>query len=227
MNRRTSLWLAAGLLMGGAGFSSAQSDAGRALRDAAAAGRTDEVRRLLASPAGRAAIDAADSSSQTALLLAIQNGRDEAAIALIEAGADVNAQATNQDTPWLLAGASGRVDALRRMVATGRVDYAKRNRFGGDALIPAADRGHVETVRFLLTESKVDVNHVNNLGWTALLEAVILGDGGPRHTEIVRLLVSHGAKVNLADKEGVTPLMHARQRRYAPIVAILEAAGAR
>jgi uncharacterized protein len=116
---------------------------------------------------------------------------------------------------------------LRRMLATGRVDYAKRNRFGGDALIPAADRGHVETVRLLLGQSKVDVNHVNNLGWTALLEAVILGDGGARHTEIVRLLVGHGARVNLADRDGATPLAHARKRGYRAIIAILEAAGGR
>ena len=42
----------------------------------------------------------------------------------------------------------------------------------------------------------------------------MLGDGGPRHTEVVRLLVEAGADVNLADGEGVTPLAHARQRGY-------------
>ena len=46
-------------------------------------------------------------------------------------------------------------------------------------MIPASERGHVEVVRYLLEETDVDVDHVNNLGWTALLEAVILGDGGP------------------------------------------------
>jgi ankyrin repeat protein len=71
------------------------------------------------------------------------------------------------------------------------------------------------------------VDHVNRLGWTALLEAVILGDGGPRHTEIVRLLIAHGANVNLADREGVTPLAHARQRRQDAVVALLQRAGAR
>jgi len=35
---------------------------------------------------------------------------------------------------------------------------------------------------------------------------VILGDGVPRHTEIVRLLVTHSANVNLADANGVSPL---------------------
>jgi ankyrin repeat protein len=63
----------------------------------------------------------------------------------------------------------------------------------------------VETVRELL-KTRIDIDHVNNLGWTALLEAVILGDGGPAHTEIVGLLVAAGANVKIADRQGVTPL---------------------
>jgi NAD-dependent dihydropyrimidine dehydrogenase PreA subunit len=58
-------------------------------------------------------------------------------------------------------------------------------------------------------------------------EAIILGDGGPAHTEIVRLLVRRGADVNLADREGTTPLAHATRRGYREIAAILTAAGAR
>ena len=71
------------------------------------------------------------------------------------------------------------------------------------------------------------MNHVNRLGWTALLEAIILGNGGPRHTEVVRLLVDAGADVNLADSAGGTPLVHARGRGHADMAAILESAGAR
>ena len=70
----------------------------------------------------------------------------------------------------------------------------------------------------------MDIDHVNDLGWTALLEAVILGDGGRAHTEIVRLLVEAGADVSIRDGEGVTALAHARAARYDEIVAILEAA---
>ena len=54
---------------------------------------------------------------------------------------------------------------------------------------------------------------------------MILGNGGPRHTETVRLLVAAGANVNLADRQGVTPLAHARKRGFDSMAAILEQAG--
>src|SRR5687767_11019684 len=98
---------------------------------------------------------------------------------------------------------------------------SRTNRFGGTALIPASDRGHVGVVRELL-RTEIPVDHVNRLGWTALLEAVILGDGGPVHQRIVRMLVAARADRELADRNGVTPLEHARRRGYAEIARILE-----
>jgi ankyrin repeat protein len=65
------------------------------------------------------------------------------------------------------------------------------------------------------------------LGWTALLEAIILSDGGPRHQEIVRLLINAGADVNLPDGEGKSPLRHAQTKGFTPIANMLASAGAR
>ena len=81
-------------------------------------------------------------------------------------------------------------------------------------------------VRELLTRTDINVNHVNNLGWTALLEAIILSNGDKAHQQIVQLLVDHGADVDLADKDGVTPLQHARERGFTEIERILLQAGA-
>ena len=92
-------------------------------------------------------------------------------------------------------------------------DLTIRNRFGGVSVIPASERGHVDYVRRVV-KTGIDVNHVNDLGWTALLEAVILGDGGPRYQEIVRILLDAGADRNLADRNGVTALAHAEQRGH-------------
>ena len=174
-----------------------------------------------------AAIDARDTHGQTALLFAVQRGDLALARALIGRGADINAEALNHDTPWLLAGALGRTEILAAMLDTGNVNYSIRNRYGGNALIPACERGHFETVRLLLERSQIDVNHINNLGWTALLEAVILSDGGARHIEIVRMLLAAGADPNVADKDGVSPLQHARDRRYDAIAALIRDAGGR
>ena len=200
----------------------AGTDADQALLTAASRGDAEAVNAALAAGA---AIDARDTRGQTALLLAVQRGDTGLARTLIGRGAGINAAAANHDTPWLLAGALGRTEILAAMLDTGKVDYAKRNRYGGNALIPACERGHIETVRLLLERSAIDVDHVNNLGWTALLEAVILSDGGPRHIEIVKLLLTAGADPNIADKDGVTPLQHARDRRYDAIAALIKDAG--
>jgi len=193
-----------------------------ALLRAAALG--DKTAAVAALNAG-AAIDARDAHLQTPLLIAIQSDNRDVAAHLIARGADINAVAANEDTPWLLAGALGRASLLAAMLETGKVDYTKRNRYGGNALIPACERGHVETVRLLLDRSEIDVNHINNLGWTALLEAVILSDGGPSHIEIVRLLLAAGAAPNIADRDAVTPLAHAHDRRYDAIAGMIAEAG--
>ena len=193
------------------------------LHTAAARGDMPSLSRALEANTG---IDARDALGQTALLLAVEGGHTAAARALMERGASVNAQAANRDTPWLLAGALGRTAILDSMLAQAP-DLSIRNRFGGSALIPACERAHVETVELLTTRSKIDVNLVNYPGWTCLLEIVVLGNGGPRHIEAARLVLAAGANPNIADREGVSPLAHARRRGQGEIAALIAAAGGR
>ena len=87
------------------------------------------------------------------------------------------------------------------------------------------DRDGFVIVRRLLA-TDIDVDHVNRLGWTALLEAIVLGDGGQRHVRTVRALVEGGADVNVPDGDGITPLAHAQRRGYREIARVLRAAGA-
>lgn len=189
------------------------------LLEAASAGGEDAVRNLLATGAP---VDTRDAARRTPLLLATRANHPHVAKLLIEAGADVNAKDNIRDTPFLYAGAEGRDEILTMILATGRADLRDTNRYGGNALIPAAHHGHPRSVRILL-DAGIDIDHVNNLGWTALLETVILGDGGAVHQEIARLLVESGADVGIADREGVTPLEHARARGYEELAAIIEA----
>ena len=190
---------------------------------AAEQGDTAAVLRLLAAGAS---INDQDARGRTPVLAATHGNHVDTVRALIQAGADVNIRDTRTDNVLLYAGAEGMLDILRLAIAAG-ADTRLTNRFGGTALIPAAERGHVAVVGELLAHSDVNVNHVNNLGWTALLEAIVLSDGGPKHQQIVQLLIDHDADVNIADKEGVTPLQHARTRGYAEIEGMLVRAGAR
>lgn len=196
--------------------------AGAALIEAAAAGRVDEVASLIQTGAP---LDAQDAQGRSALLRAVAGDHVSVAKTLLDAGASPNTQAANRDTPWLLAGALGRAEIIAAMLPR-RPDLSIRNRYGGNALIPACERAHVEAVKLLLT-SGIDLDHVNDLGWTCLLEIVILGDGGARHQQVARLVLNAGANPSLADKDGVTPLAHARQRGQQAIARLIEQAGGR
>ncbi|WP_435923510.1 ankyrin repeat domain-containing protein [Paenibacillus sp. DYY-L-2] len=193
----------------------------RELLKAAELGNREAAAKHLADGAD---IDATDERGRTAAMIAVHTDQLEMFEFLIGQGANINIRDNRQDNPLLYAGAEGKLDFVKAAVEAG-ADTTVTNRFGGTALIPAADRGHVEIVRELLATSDVDVNHVNDLGWTALLEAVILGDGGKRHQEIVELLIENGADVNLADGEGVTPLQHAKSRGYQEMIDALTKAG--
>ncbi len=185
---------------------------------AADAGDADRV--ALALRAG-ADIEAHDAAKRTALLLAATHDRVEVARLLVALGASPDALDDRHDTPWLVTGVTGSVAMLEALLPA-NPDLTIRNRFGGVSVIPASERGHVDYVRRVV-RTGIDVNHVNDLGWTALLEAVVLGDGGKRHQEIVRILLDAGADPAIRDKNGVTPLEHARSRGFDAIVRILQA----
>jgi ankyrin repeat protein len=194
--------------------SSAPAAGGGDLLAAVARGDAPAVRDRIAAGAD---LEARDPQGRTPLLLATRLDHRDIALALIAAGADVNAKDDIQDTPFLYAGAEGRDEILRAILATDRVNFEYTNRYGGTALIPAAHHGHPETVRLLLA-TEIDIDHVNNLGWTALMEAVVLGNGGPVYQEIVGLLVYAGAR-DIPDRDGVTALRHAEQRGFDKIAA--------
>ncbi len=188
---------------------------------AAERGEVHVVQRLLTQGAH---VNAQDGRGRTALIAAAYSNHLDVAEVLITAGADVNIQDITQQSAYLIATSEvGDDPRLLNLTLQNGADVTSLDSYNGTGLIRAADRGYVEIVQALLATS-ITIDHVNRLGWTALLEAIILGDGDVRHTEVVRLLVHAGANVNLADKEGVTPLAHARERGYMDIVNILEQA---
>jgi ankyrin repeat protein len=170
-------------------------------------------------------IHAQDKQGRCALVAAAYRNNLEIVDLLISAGADVNMKDDTLQSAYLISTSDGFTELLKKTLKAG-ADVLCTDSYNGTGLIRAADRGHVEIIRELL-KTDIRVNHINKIGWTALHEAIILGDGGSRHTEIVRMLVDAGADVNLPDKDGVSPLAHAKNKRFTSIINILENSGAK
>ncbi|KQU20691.1 hypothetical protein ASG65_05150 [Bacillus sp. Leaf13] len=184
---------------------------------------TETISRLIEEGAD---INTQDSEGRTATMIATYNNDVETAKILITAGADVNIQDDMKNNPFLYAGAEGYLEILKLTINAG-ADPTITNRYGGTALIPASEHGYVNVIKELLTNTDIDINHVNNLGWTALLEAIILSNGDEKQQQTVQLLIDHGADVNIADHNNVTPLQHAREKGFKEIEQILTKEGAK
>jgi ankyrin repeat protein len=166
-----------------------------------------------------ARLESRDQNSRTPLLLAAMHDHVGVARLLVALGADADAQDYREDSAWLVTGVTGSVRMLETLLPA-HPDLTLENRYGGTSLIPASERGHVRYVRRVL-RTDIDVDHVNDLGWTALLEAVLLGDGSRPYQQIVRALLRAGADPSVADADGVTPLEHARARGQEAVSRLL------
>jgi ankyrin repeat protein len=190
---------------------------------AAAKGDAAQIRALMAQGAKP---DVRDSYNRTPLHVAAYGGHHDAMRALVAAGANPNALERDRYDIVTIAAVANDVPTLRLALELGASAKNVTSRYDGTALIAAAHLGHAEVVRILI-RAGAPLDHVNNLGWTALIESIVLGDGGARHTETLKALVEAGANANLADRNGRTPLTLARERRYAAMTKLLEQAGAR
>ena len=186
------------------------------LRNAAAG----DAAAVVAALAAGAQLEAHDERGRTGLLLAVLGDHVAVAEVLVAHGASADSVDDRHDTPWLASGTTGSVAMLEALLPA-QPDMTLRNRYGGVSIIPASERGHVEYVRRVATTG-IDVDHINDLGWTALLEAVILGDGSEPYRKIVRILLAAGADRTLADRDGITAGEHARRLGQHAIRALLE-----
>jgi hypothetical protein len=189
-------------------------------------GARGDIAAIVGLVSAGADLDAPDGHGRTPLMVAAYKRHHEAARALIGAGADVNALDRDRYDLLTIAAVLDDVGMVGLAIASGADTALVTSPYQGTALIAAAHLGHVEVVDALIA-AQAPLDHVNNLGWTALIEAIVLGDGGPRHAAIVGALVAAGADVDLADGTGTRPLGLARQRGHGAIARILEGAGAR
>ena len=188
---------------------------------AAARGDAAEVRSLIARGAS---VDVRDGYGRTPLHVAAYGAHHDAMRALVKAGANPNALERDRYDIATIAAVANDVPTLKVSLELGCSAKNITSRYDGTALIAAAHLGHAEVVRALI-KAGAPLDHVNNLGWTALIESIVLGDGGPRHVATLKALIEAGANVNLSDRNGQTPLTLARQRGYREMVEILKRAG--
>jgi ankyrin repeat protein len=164
-----------------------------------------------------------DSHSRTPLIVAAFRRQHAAAQALLRLGANPNTRDEDGYDVLAISTVNNDVEMVKAALAGGANARAVVGRDKGSALITAAQLGNVEIVRALL-EAKADIDHVNARGWTALITAVVLGNGDKQHTEAVEALVAGRADGDIKDSLGKTAIDYARSRGYTEMVRILEKA---
>ncbi|MBK6852727.1 MAG: ankyrin repeat domain-containing protein [Burkholderiales bacterium] len=205
------------------GPSSSEVSAYTGLFAAAQKGDLAKLSRLLA---GGAAVNARDSHGRTPLHVATFARQREVIRALAAAGADLSLLENDRYDAVTIAAVADDEETLRVLLSLGASAKLTTSRYDGTALIAAAHLGHDGVVRQLIAAG-APLDHVNNLHWTALIEAIVLGDGGRRHVAVLRALVDAGASLTLADAQGRKPLDLAQARGYTEMVRILGEAAAR
>ncbi|WP_372657660.1 ankyrin repeat domain-containing protein [Hydrogenophaga sp.] len=221
-------WVLAGLLVAAAPLaqsqvapSASQVAAYRGLHAAAHQGNEKRLQR----PATPAELNATDDHGRTPLHVAAFARQRGAIRALARAGADLNQLENDRYDAVTIAAVADDEETLRVLLELGANAGQTTSRYDGTTLIAAAHLGHDGVVRQLIAAG-APLDHVNNLHWTAVIEAIVLGDGGTRHQATLRALIDAGARLSLTDRQGQTPLQLARARGYTAMVQMLEKAGA-
>jgi len=174
-----------------------------ALHWAAKNGKIEIVEALLAKGAS---IKATDRTGRTPLALAAEGGSVESLRRLLKEGSDINARDQLNGTPIQWAAALGSPEAVQFLLDSG----ADPNIADGNGMTPliwAANLGNPRNVEVLLASGKVNVEAADLLtGDTALMRACRNGK-----TESVTMLVGKGAKLEVRNRQGMTPFLLACQ----------------
>ena len=203
--------------------SAAEAAAYTGLHMAAHKGDVAKTQRLAASGA---ALNAVDGYGRTPLHVATFARQREVIRALVTSGAGLNKLESDRYDAVTIASVADDEDTLKVLLQLGASAKQVTSRYDGTALIAAAHLGHDGVVRQLIAAG-APLDHVNNLHWTAVIESIVLGDGGARHQATLKALIDAGANLQLADRSGQTPLALAKARGYSAMASLLEKAGAR
>lgn len=82
-------------------------------------------------------------------------------------------------------------------------------RYNSKKLLKFSKSGNYDKVNMILKIGNVDINHIDDYGRSAIFYAVIFNI-----RNLVRLLISYGANVNVVDKSGRNPVSYAAESGY-------------
>ncbi len=215
------VFLATGFAQAQVAPTAAEAAAYRGLLAAAWQGDVAQIERLALTKAN---FNSRDTYGRTPLHVATFARNRSAVTALIRAGADTNALENDRYDAVTIAAVADDEETLRVLLSLGASAKLVTSRYDGTALIAAAHLGHDGVVRQLIAAG-APLDHVNNLHWTAVIESIVLGNGGPRHQATLKALVDARASLKLKDRHGQTPLALARTHGYKEMVQMLEKAG--
>lgn len=175
------------------------------------AGDAAKVRALLEAHPSLAS--AKNERGQSALLLAVYQGRNEIRDLLIAQGLDLELHE---------AAATGHLSRVKLLVEKYPSHAQGFSPDGFPVIALAAFLGHLEVVEYLFSKG-ADVNAVaaNGTGYNAITASVTGG-----HAKIVAWLLKHGANVNYRYGPGYTPLLSAAANGHLEIVKMLLEHGA-
>lgn len=168
-----------------------------------------------------AGVCTAASVNRDAFLRAVQSGDGNAAAAMIQQGADVNAHEANGTTALHWAVYRQDVALVKRLLAAG-AKVAVVNDFGSSPMQEAAVTGNASVIRMLL-DAGANVESANAEGQTALMAVARTGN-----VEAAKMLLVAGADVNATEKfGGQSALMWAAAQSQPAMIRLLLEYGAK
>ena len=184
------------LLTFGADPNAATTSGLTALHQAAARGNLDMVKELV--QAG-AEVNAVTKDGRTPIFYAAERGKASTVSYLLDKKAEINLADEKGVTPLILAARSGNAALVKFLVVNKKANFAATAKDGTTALIAGAKTP--EIVKFL-AEKMPNVNGVDPDGNTVLHLCAETAD-----EETVRKLLYYGAKEDLPNKKGETPIL--------------------
>ncbi|KAL9116698.1 MAG: hypothetical protein Q9187_006775 [Circinaria calcarea] len=152
-------------------------------------------------------LEAKSYEGDMALHRAAGNGHTGIVRILLDYGADIEAQNEYHETALCVAGESGQSATVQLLIDMGANIEHDESSFG-TPLIEAVQRSHEATVRLLLANGANPNTALKGGGGTAL--HIVASHVDSRYQSIItRLLISKGARMEIKDRKGETPLLAA------------------